>query len=127
MHESSLLIAGAKQAASNGKTFERTNPATGKVATRAAAASVDDADAAVAAASRAFPSWAVISPSERRKRLLVAADIMDARAGDFVRIGAAETGAMANWYGFNVMLAAKMLREAAAMTTQNARNATPRS
>ncbi|HDR9144552.1 TPA: aldehyde dehydrogenase, partial [Burkholderia vietnamiensis] len=30
----------------------------------------------------------------------------------------AETGAMANWYGFNVMLAANMLREAAAMTTQ---------
>ncbi|MGI2229570.1 aldehyde dehydrogenase, partial [Burkholderia vietnamiensis] len=32
--------------------------------------------------------------------------------------GRAETGAMANWYGFNVMLAANMLREAAAMTTQ---------
>lgn len=43
---------------------------------------------------------------------------MDARAGEFIAIGAAETGAMANWYGFNVMLAANMLREAAAMTTQ---------
>ena len=31
---------------------------------------------------------------------------------------AGETGAMANWYGFNVHLAASMLREAAAMTTQ---------
>ncbi|WP_162886687.1 aldehyde dehydrogenase, partial [Pseudomonas syringae] len=31
---------------------------------------------------------------------------------------AGETGAMANWYGFNVQLAADMLREAASMTTQ---------
>src|SRR3546814_5014019 len=31
---------------------------------------------------------------------------------------AVETGAMSNWYGFNVKLAANILREAAAMTTQ---------
>ncbi|MGB8974293.1 MAG: aldehyde dehydrogenase, partial [Pseudomonas capeferrum] len=31
---------------------------------------------------------------------------------------AGETGAKANWYGFNVMLAANILREAASMTTQ---------
>ncbi|MGR5550877.1 aldehyde dehydrogenase family protein, partial [Vibrio sp. DNB22_12_1] len=31
---------------------------------------------------------------------------------------AAETGASPNWIGFNVMLAANMLREAASMTTQ---------
>ena len=40
------------------------------------------------------------------------------RAGEFIAVGVAETGAMANWYGFNVHLAANMLREAAAMTTQ---------
>src|SRR5471032_334006 len=43
---------------------------------------------------------------------------MDARTGDFIAAGVAETGAMPNWYGFNVMLAANMLREAASMTTQ---------
>jgi acyl-CoA reductase-like NAD-dependent aldehyde dehydrogenase len=43
---------------------------------------------------------------------------MDSRAGEFIAVGVAETGAMANWYGFNVHLAANMLREAAAMTTQ---------
>jgi vanillin dehydrogenase len=118
MHEVSLLIDGAARAASNGKTFERINPATGQVATRAAAATLDDADAAVAAAARAFPAWAALGPTARRQRLLAAAERMEARIDEFVATGGAETGAMANWYGFNVMLAANMLREAAAMTTQ---------
>ncbi|WP_175950853.1 aldehyde dehydrogenase [Burkholderia sp. BCC0405] len=118
MHEVSLLIDGVARAASNGKIFERINPATSAVATRAAAATIEDADEAVAAAARAFPAWAALGPTERRMRLLAAADCMDARTADFIAIGAAETGAMANWYGFNVMLAADMLREAAAMTTQ---------
>jgi acyl-CoA reductase-like NAD-dependent aldehyde dehydrogenase len=50
--------------------------------------------------------------------LLKAADLMDQHTDAFIRIGVAETGAMPNWIGFNVMLAANMLREAAAMTTQ---------
>jgi vanillin dehydrogenase len=118
MQEVNLLIDGASRGASHGRTFERINPATGRPASRAAAASVEDADAAVAAAARAFPAWAALGPTERRRRLLAAADLMDARTAQFIETGAAETGAMPNWYGFNVMLAANMLREAAAMTTQ---------
>ncbi|MCL4663845.1 aldehyde dehydrogenase [Burkholderia multivorans] len=118
MHEVSLLIDGVSRGASDGATFDRIDPATGQVASRAAAATLADADAAVAAAARAFPGWAALAPTERRRRLLAAADAMDARAGEFIEIGRAETGAMAKWYGFNVMLAANMLREAAAMTTQ---------
>ena len=118
MHETHLWIGGAERPASSSRTFVRVNPATGVVATRAAAATVDDADAAVSAAAQAFPGWAALAPTERRKRLLTAADRMDACTADFIAIGAAETGAMANWYGYNVMLAANMLREAAAMTTQ---------
>ncbi|PRE22275.1 aldehyde dehydrogenase [Burkholderia multivorans] len=118
MHEVSLLIDGVSRGASDGATFDRIDPATGQVASRAAAATLADADAAGAAAARAFPGWAALAPTERRRRLLAAADAMDARAGEFIEIGRAETGAMAKWYGFNVMLAANMLREAAAMTTQ---------
>src|SRR5260370_21960236 len=118
MNEIDLLIDGTTRPASSGKTFERVNPATGEVATRAAAATLEDADAAVDAAARALSAWAALSPTERRKRLLAAADRMDARTAEFIATGVAETGAMANWYGFNVMLAANMLREAAAMTTQ---------
>jgi vanillin dehydrogenase len=118
MNEVSMLIGGQSSAASEGATFERLNPVTGEVASRAPAATLADADATVAAAARAFPAWSALSPTERRLRLLKAADLMDARTGEFIAIGVAETGAMANWIGFNVHLAANMLREAAAMTSQ---------
>jgi len=118
MHDVTMLIGGRDCAADGGRTFERRNPVTGEVASRAPAASLADAERAVQAASDAFPQWAALSPGERRQRLLRAADLMDAQTQAFIRIGAAETGGMANWYGFNVMLAANMLREAAAMTTQ---------
>ncbi|VVE90481.1 aldehyde dehydrogenase [Pandoraea bronchicola] len=118
MHEVNLLIGGEDRTASDARTFVRVNPSNGEIATRAAAATLADADAAVDAAAKAFPVWSALTPTERRRRLLAAADLMDARTDQFVDIGVAETGAMANWYGFNVMLAANMLREAAAMTTQ---------
>jgi acyl-CoA reductase-like NAD-dependent aldehyde dehydrogenase len=113
-----MLIGGEDRPASSGATFERLNPVTGARASRSPAATLADADAAVDAAAAAFPAWAALRPTERRARLLKAADIMDARTGEFIAAGVAETGAMANWYGFNVHLAANMLREAAAMTTQ---------
>lgn len=118
MNEVSMLVGGKDCAAVSGATFARLNPVTGAVASRAPAATLADADAAVDAAAAAFPAWSALPPTERRTRLLKAADIMDARAGAFIETGIAETGAMANWYGFNVHLAANMLREAAAMTTQ---------
>src|SRR5439155_19557162 len=43
---------------------------------------------------------------------------LEARAADFTAAMAAETGASAIWAGFNVHLAADMLREAAALSTQ---------
>ncbi|BCZ77812.1 aldehyde dehydrogenase [Paraburkholderia terrae] len=118
MNEVSMLVGGKDCPAVSGATFARLNPVTGAVASRAPAATLADADAAVDAAAAAFPAWSALPPTERRTRLLKAADIMDARAGAFIETGIAETGAMANWYGFNVHLAANMLREAAAMTTQ---------
>ena len=118
MHQTNLLIAGLDRPASNGATFNRVSPVTGAVATCAAAATLEDADAAVAAAREAFPAWARLPPTERRRRLLKAADSMEQRAPDFIDAGVLETGATRGWYGFNTMLAAGMLREAASMTTQ---------
>ena len=117
MFEVPLLIGGQARPAADGRVFERCNPLTGEVVSRVAAATLEDADAAVAAAQAAFPAWAALAPNERRARLLKAAEQMAARAPEFLAL-AGETGAMANWYGFNVHLAASMLREAAAMTTQ---------
>ncbi|MDH4871410.1 aldehyde dehydrogenase [Pseudomonas sp. BN515] len=117
MFEVPLLIGGVARPASNGAVFERHSPFTGEIVSRVAAATLEDADAAVAAAQRAFPAWAALGPAERRSRLLEAARLMEARSDRFMAM-AAETGATAGWYGFNVKLAANMLRDAAGMTTQ---------
>ncbi|QIO54751.1 aldehyde dehydrogenase (plasmid) [Rhizobium leguminosarum bv. trifolii] len=114
----SLLINGADRAASGGRTFDRIDPFTEKLASRAAAADLDDVAAAVNAASAAFGAWSKTGPGQRRAILMKAADIMDSKVGEFTQLMIEETGATAPWAGFNVMLAANILREAGAMTTQ---------
>lgn len=118
METINLLIAGRDVPASRSATFNRLNPISGEVATQAAAASVEDARAAADAAAAAFPKWSAIGPSERRAKLNKAADLLEARAAQFASILTTETGATGGWGHFNVHLAASMLREAAAMTTQ---------
>ncbi|RWY73099.1 aldehyde dehydrogenase [Rhizobium leguminosarum] len=114
----SLLINGADRAASSGRTFDRIDPFTEKLASRAAAADLDDVAAAVSAAAAAFGAWSKTGPGQRRAILMKAADIMDSKVGEFTTLMIEETGATAPWAGFNVMLAANILREAGAMTTQ---------
>lgn len=118
MNNINLLIGGTACPASNGATFERKNPVSGETVSVVAAATLDDADAAVAAAAAAFPAWSAMPPSERRKLLLKAADVMDSHAKDFVDLGVAEAGSTPIWYGFNAMLSANMLRDAAGLVTQ---------
>ena len=114
----SLLIGGQDVGAQGGETFERRNPVTGLVATRAAAASAVDAAAAADAAQQAFAAWSETGPGERRALLLRAADILQQHVLDFTEAMMNEIGATAGWAGFDVMLASSMLREAAALTTQ---------
>jgi len=118
MHDVNLLIGARVTGARNDATFDRKNPVSGEVASRAAAATVEDAKAAVEAASAAFPRWSALGPQARRTHLLKAADRLEAHTDEFVRLVIDETGGTAEWAGFNVMLAAGMLREAAALTTQ---------
>lgn len=125
MSELSLLINGLKVSAERGATFERRNPLDGTVATRAPAASAADAVAAVEAAAEAFRSWSETGPGARRALLLKAADQLEAKTPLFCEAVPVETGATAMWAGFNVMLAAGMLREAAALTTQVAGEVIP--
>ena len=118
MSDLSMLINGLAVSAEKGATFERRNPLDGSVATRAPAASPADAVAAVEAAAEAFKSWCQTGPGARRALLLKAADALEAKTPQFIEAVAAETGATAMWAGFNVHLAAGMLREAASLTTQ---------
>ncbi|EHM02172.1 vanillin dehydrogenase [Acetobacteraceae bacterium AT-5844] len=120
-----LIIGEGDRPATGAATFERRNPVTGEVATRAAAATVEDALAACDAAAAAFPAWSKLGPNARRAILLKAADALAAKAPEFIRLMAEEIGATAGWAGFNVHLAAGMLREAAAATTQVAGEVIP--
>jgi acyl-CoA reductase-like NAD-dependent aldehyde dehydrogenase len=118
MNQISLLLENRDVQAVDGVTFDRLNPVTGDIATRAAAAQIADATRAADAAAAAFPAWSATGPNQRRMILLKAADVLANKAPQFIELMAAETGATAGWAGFNVHLAAGMLREAGAMTTQ---------
>ena len=120
-----LRIAGEERPAAEGQWFERRNPVTGEVATRAVAAKAADARETAEAAARALPGWAETGPGARRLLLLKAADAVAAKAGEFVAAMMEETGATESWARFNVMLTAGMLREAAALTTQVAGEVIP--
>jgi acyl-CoA reductase-like NAD-dependent aldehyde dehydrogenase len=113
-----LLIEGESVEPQSGRFFERRNPITGDVATKAAAAGVEDARAAADAAGAAFEAWSQTGPNARRALLNKAADALAARADAFVEAMMGETGSTEGWARFNLMLATGMVREAAAITTQ---------
>jgi salicylaldehyde dehydrogenase len=116
--QSQLIIDNQTVAAQSGATFTRNHPNSGEVITNAAAGGVEDALAAVNSAQTAFLSWRNSAPSERRRLLLKAADVLESRTPQFIEVMAAEVGAAALWAGFNVHLAANLFREAAGMVTQ---------
>src|SRR5690606_29051540 len=100
-----LLIDGAEVPARDKGTFERKDPVTGAVASTAAAGKADDVNAACEAAAAAFPAWSETGPNERRMILLKAADMLEAKTQDFIKLTMEETGATGPWAGFNVMFA----------------------
>ncbi len=118
MIETKLFINGEAVAAANSATFDRIDPVTGEVVTRAAAASPEDAISAVDAASAAFPEWSQMGPIDRRGLLLKAADVLREKSADFASRLRGEVGATEGWGHFNVFFASSLLEEAASMTTQ---------
>ena len=113
-----MLIDGEERHAEGKATFDRIDPVTKEVATRAPASSVKDAIAAADSAAAAFPAWSKTSPSARRAILNKAADVLESKTADFTALMIKETGSTGPWGGFNVYFACTLIREAAAMTTQ---------
>lgn len=116
--ETKLIIDNKHVHASNGATFNRVSPTSGDVITTAAAATLEDALKAADSAALAFKSWSQTTPVERRTLLLKAADALEAKMPEFIRVMALEVGASEVWAGFNVQLAAGLFREAAGLATQ---------
>lgn len=100
------------------RQFDRFDPVEETVATRCQAGTAEHAKAACDAAAAAFPEWKKTGPSERRRLLNKAADLLEAKAGEFDKVVMAETGSSKGWGAFNTMLATGMFRDAAAMTTR---------
>ncbi|MBC2664948.1 aldehyde dehydrogenase [Novosphingobium flavum] len=105
--------------------FERINPITGGVASAAEAMQAGDIPGIAAKAQAGFAAWSQQGPNARRSVLMKAADALLARKDAFVAAMMAETGSTAGWAMFNLMLAAGMVREAAALTTQIAGEVIP--
>lgn len=114
-----------KSAKVSSTSFSRANPITREVASTARAMTSAEACAVVDQAAAAFPAWSALGPNARRAALLKVADALTALTDEFVAAMASETGATRGWAGFNVNLAASMVREAASLTTHIAGEVIP--
>ena len=74
-------------------SYDIVNPATEEVVAQAPEASVDDVEAAAAAAKAAQPAWAAMKPEKRAALLGKVSQRIFAEMGDFVPLIIAETGA----------------------------------
>ena len=98
--------------------FERLNPMTGEVASTCEAMQPADMAAICERAMAGFEAWSTQGPNARRATLMAAASALESKQADFVDAMMSEIGATAGWAMFNLGLAAGMIREAAAITTQ---------
>ena len=91
-----MLIDGVWVQASNGKSFDSTNPTTGKVWARVPEATEDDVDRAVKAAHRALYDgpWGKMTATERGHRLHRLADLLHSESEQLGRIESLDTGKM---------------------------------
>ncbi|WP_405146510.1 aldehyde dehydrogenase family protein [Sphaerisporangium sp. NBC_01403] len=86
------LIGGALAPAADGRTLDSVNPATGEVWARIPASGRADADAAVAAARKAFPGWSAMPALGRAGFLREVAEVFAANADELARIETRDNG-----------------------------------
>ncbi|WP_293882072.1 aldehyde dehydrogenase family protein [Sphingomonas sp.] len=96
-----------------GATYPDYNPFDGSCVANIAAGGRVEAQAAVDAATAAFPAWAALPPGERQRLFLKAADITERRLEDAVKLMAVENGSSRTFAAFQVKLSVAMLRQAA--------------
>ena len=85
-------IDGHSDARDAARRVEVFNPATGQVTGRVALGTVEDVDAAVAAAVRAFPSWSTTPPHVRARVMFRFRDLVEQHADRLAAIITAEHG-----------------------------------
>jgi len=90
--QNKLFINGRFVDALSGGTIDVLNPHDGSIITAIAAAEAADVDAAVEAASRAFPAWSRMAAAERGRLLLKLADAIEAHAEELAQLESLDTG-----------------------------------
>jgi acyl-CoA reductase-like NAD-dependent aldehyde dehydrogenase len=104
-----MLIGGDRVRASDGATMQITAPHDGSVIASAPAAGPADVDAAVAAATAAFPAWRDTTLLERAEMIRAFASRLRDRATDFGLLDAIDTGNPVTAMIGDVMLASRWL------------------
>ncbi len=91
-----MMIDGQWVDASDGRSFESFNPASGEAWARIPEASADDVDRAIRAADRAFRegTWAGLTPTARGKYLRRLADLLAEQSEALGRVETIDTGKM---------------------------------
>ncbi|KAF7361971.1 putative salicylaldehyde dehydrogenase protein [Mycena venus] len=106
-----LLINGEEKTTTT--TFPVDSPLSHTTIWSCSSASEADVDAAVAAASAAFPAWSKTKPAERRNILLKAADLLEQRADELKLHMQQETGSVEMFAAFNIGTTAEHIRDTA--------------
>ena len=88
------MLVGADRVVGGDGSYDIVNPATETVVGQAPEVSVEQVEAATAAAAEAFPAWSRTTPTERSELLTRLADILAREADDLVPLVQAETGAV---------------------------------
>jgi aldehyde dehydrogenase (NAD+) len=87
-----LRINGKRIEQGSGGTYEHVSPVTGQVDAQIPLADKEEVDLAVTAAHEAFQSWKRTPPAQRRARLQRLAELIEANAAEFGRLGALDNG-----------------------------------
>jgi betaine-aldehyde dehydrogenase len=88
----SNFVGGSYVATHDGSEAPVINPSTGEAYIGAPVSGAKDVDAAMAAATAAFPEWSDATPAERSLALFRIADAFESRADDLVRVECENTG-----------------------------------
>jgi len=91
------------QRMSSATTFEDVSPVDGRVLGQIAAGGVAEADAAVAAAKAAFPSWSRMGPQARGEVLLRLADLVEANLEELAQLETMDNGSLLRSHRRGVM------------------------
>jgi acyl-CoA reductase-like NAD-dependent aldehyde dehydrogenase len=113
--ECRLFIGGEWKDSGGGGTFEDRDPFTGDVVATVAAATREDARAAVEAAAAAFPTWSETPPGERQRIFLKAAEVLESRHDEIAAWLTRETGCTFGFAMFQLHFVPGLFRQAAAL------------